>query len=315
MRHLETFRLIEAVARAGSIRRAAEDANITASALNRRIARFEEEFGSPIFERLSRGVRLNPAGELVMQHIRSQRSDLHRIQSQVADLSGERRGHVSIACSQALLPYFLPAEIARYRREHPGVTFSVNVRDRAQAEHDLATFASDLALVFEPALMVDFHVLHAIPQTVQAVFAADHPFAGRAEIRLRDCLDHAHVAPPARYGVRYLLDDAAKRIGRRVSPVVESESFELIRHYVLHEGLIGFQIPVGLRLDPASSLRFAGVSERDMAAGHLLLGQMRGRVLSVATSRFAAQLAAALDASGVRGRSGHLPDQEAVEDY
>src|SRR6056297_1871955 len=134
MRHMETFRLIEAVARAGSIRKAAEDAGLTASALNRRIARFEDEFGARIFERLARGVRLNSAGELVLQHYRAQRSDMARVQGQVADLKGVRRGHVTIACSQALLPYFMPEQIARYRCAHPGVTFAVKVRDRARAE-------------------------------------------------------------------------------------------------------------------------------------------------------------------------------------
>ncbi|MEM6489828.1 MAG: LysR family transcriptional regulator, partial [Pseudomonadota bacterium] len=87
MRHLDDFRLILEVARAGSIRKAAEDMNLTSSALNRRIQRFEEEFGSPIFERLPRGVRLNTAGELLVQHYRSQRSDLMRVQSHVADLT------------------------------------------------------------------------------------------------------------------------------------------------------------------------------------------------------------------------------------
>ena len=120
------------------------------------------------------GALRNPAGELVLQHIRSQVSDLARVQGQVADLSGIRRGHVSIACSQALLPYFLPSEIARYRREHAGVTFSVNVRDREQAERDLSTFSSDLALVFEPVHLVDFEVLVALPQQVNVVMAADH---------------------------------------------------------------------------------------------------------------------------------------------
>ena len=142
MRYLKTFELIEAVVRAGSIRKAAEDTNLTASALNRRIQGFEQEFGWPIFERLPRGMRLNPAGELLMQHIRLQRTDLARVQSQVADLSGVRRGHISIACSQALVPYFLPEQIAIYRAEHPGVTFSINVRDRAQAERDLASYLS-----------------------------------------------------------------------------------------------------------------------------------------------------------------------------
>lgn len=296
MQHLETFRLIEAIARAGSIRKAAEDANITASALNRRLGRFEREFGSPLFERLPRGVRLNPAGELILQHYRAQRSDLARVQSQVADLTGERRGHVTIACSQALLPFFLPEQIAHYRSQHPGVTFALNVRDREQAEAELASFRSDLALVFEPVVLADFQILHAIPQPVSALFAPDHPLARKPHLRLRDCLDYPHVAPAAKYGVRNLLDAAARRIGRRVDPVVETESFELIRYYVQHERAVGFQVPIGLYGARADGLSYRAISERDMQPGKLLLGQMRGRILSVATSRFADQVAAALDA-------------------
>ena len=294
MRHLHTFRLIEAVVRAGSMRKAAEDMNITASALVRRINRFEQEFGAELFERLPGGVRLNPAGELVLHHYRATQSDLTRVRSQVADLSGERRGHVSIACSQALLPYFLPQQIARYRAEHPGVTFTVNVRDRAQAEQELASYSSDLALVFEPVYLVDFQVIETIPQAVNVVMRADHPLTARPELRLRDCLDEPHIAPSAKYGVRHLLDFAARRGSRRVAPVVETESFELIRHYVLHEKVIGFQIPIGLHGFGDPQLVFRSVSERDLPPGNLILGQMRGRTLPVASARFAMQLAGAL---------------------
>ena len=294
MRHMETFRLIDAAARAGSIRKAAEDCGLTASALNRRIARFEADFGAQIFERLARGVRLNPAGELVLQHYRSQRSDMARVQSQVADLSGVRRGHVTIACSQAPLPYFLPQQISRYRRDHPGVTFDVKVRDRSRAEAELATFACDLALVFEPVLMVDFDVIATRRQSVCAIMAADNPLAHKPEIRLRDCLNHPHIAPSAEYGVRHLLDTAAQTLGRKVSPVVETESFELIRHYVMAEHAIGFQIPIGLSPEHEPGLVFREIAARDIASGVLLLGQLRGRALPVASARFAMQLAQAL---------------------
>ena len=294
MKYLSTFRLIEAVARAGSMRKAAQDMNITASALVRRVNQFEQEFGAELFERLPGGVRLNPAGELLLHHYRATLSDLSRVQSQVADLAGERRGHVSIGCSQALLPYFLPREIAAYRKNHPRVTFSVNVRDRSQAEQELASYASDLALVFEPVYLVDFEVLHVIPQAVNVVMRADHPLAQKSEIRLRDCLDTPHVAPTVRYGVRHLMDFAARRGTRRVAPIVETESFDLIRHYVMHEGAIGFQIPIGLRDPGDGSIVFRPISEKDMPPGNLILGQMRGRTLPVASSRFAMQLATAL---------------------
>ncbi len=295
MKHFKTFQMIEAVVRAGSIRKAAEDMNITASALNRRIQGFEAEFGWDIFERLPRGMRLNPAGEVLMQHIRAQMSDLARVQSQVADLSGLRRGHVSIACSQALLPYFLPKQISSYRTEHPNVTFSINIRDREQAEKDLSTFESDLALVFEPVHMVDFEILQAIPQPVNAVFRKGHELALKDELRLRDCLEYPCIFPTSNYGVRNLLEIGAKRIRRTLTPAIETESFELIRHYIQNENAVGFQIPIGLSRSESIDTDFKAIAEKDIPNGQLYLGQKKGRVLPVASSRFATQLSTVLD--------------------
>ena len=294
MRYLRTFELIEAVVRAGSIRKAAEDTNLTASALNRRIQNFEDEFGWPIFERLPRGMRLNPAGELLMAHIRSQRTDLMRVQSKVADLSGERRGHVSIACSQATLPYFLTEQIAKYRAAHPGVSFAVNVRDRVQAEMDLASFSSDLALVFEPIHMAEFEVLYALPQPVHAVFRRGGVLADKQIVRLRDCLRQKLAVPAAAYGVRHLLEIGASGIGESISPSVETESFELIRHYVTHEEAVGFQIPIGLNEKSQTAITHRPISEKAVPVGQLLLGQMKGRTLPVASAKFVQQLIAAL---------------------
>ncbi|MEL6452153.1 MAG: LysR family transcriptional regulator [Pseudomonadota bacterium] len=295
MRHLKDFEFIEGVIRAGSIRKAAEDMNITASALNRRINRFEDEFGYEIFERLPRGVRLNPAGELLLHHIRAQSSDFARLRSQVSDLSGVRRGHVSIACSQALLPYFLPSEIARYRGEHPGVTFSVNARDRVAAERELSEFASDIALVFEPLTMVDFEVVHAMAQPIHAVMRADHPLAGQAEVRLRDALRFPHVAPSENFAVRVLLETAARRSSSMaVNPLVESESFDFMRHYGEWEDMISFQFPIGLDMTRKPDLVSRPLAVRDVAPGNLLLGQLRGRTLPVASARFMRELMTAL---------------------
>lgn len=298
MRHLKDFHYIQAVVRAGSIRKAAEDLNITGSALNRRIQHFEEDFGTQIFERLPRGMRLNPAGELLIQHFRAQLSDLRRVQSLVTDLDGERRGHVSIACSQALAPYFLPTQIAAYRTEHPGVTFSVQIRDRAAAEEDLRTFQSDLALVLEPAHLVDFDILATIEQPIHAIMRADNPLTQHKEVRLRDCLDQPHVVPGRAYAVRHMLDAALAGTSRQLSAVVETDSFDFMRHYVEFENAVAFQIPIGLRLPTGLTSR--PLAARDIAPGALLLGQLRGRSLPVAPARFAQRLANLLQDYAIR---------------
>ena len=69
MRALVNLEYVDAIARSGSIRRAADVLSITPSALHRRLLSIEDELEVQIFERLPRGVRLNAAGEILIQLI------------------------------------------------------------------------------------------------------------------------------------------------------------------------------------------------------------------------------------------------------
>ena len=286
MRHLQTLRFVDAVARAGSIRKAAETLAITSTALNRRILALEEDLGAPIFERLPHGVRLSTAGELLIRHIRAQLSDIERVRSQIADLSGVRRGHVSIACSQALLPVFLPEMIARYRTEHPAVTFRVDRRDRAAAEQALFDHDADLALVFEPVRLADFQTILTVRQPLHAVFSRGHPLDAEGPVRLRDCLVYPVALPGEGYGVRHILATALRRSSLALQPAVESDSFEFLRRLSAAEPIVTFQIPIGL--DPHTpDVASRPIDERDAQPGLLYMGQLRGRTLPIAAARFA----------------------------
>ena len=291
MKHLLPLKYINAVAEAGSIRQAAEALAITSTALNRRVIAMEKELGVPIFERLPRGVRLSTAGEILVHHIRSQLSDLERVKSQIADLSGERRGHISIACSQALLPYFLPEQISSYRKEHSAVTFSVLLRDRAAAENALVDMSADIALVFEPVRMLEFHNLLTVRQPVHAVMSNDHPLAEKKQLRLRDCLQYPVALPTTQFGVRHLLEIAVRKISADLQPAVESDSFEFLTHHALSENIIAFQIPIGLpNTTEELNLLNRPIDRRDVPPGAIFVGQLRGRNLSVAAARFANQM-------------------------
>ena len=76
MNHLRLLRYVDEVARVGSIRQAAERLHVAPSAVNRRIQDIEDELGTPIFERLPRGMRLTAAGELFVRYIRGRAADL-----------------------------------------------------------------------------------------------------------------------------------------------------------------------------------------------------------------------------------------------
>ncbi|HYP91370.1 MAG TPA: LysR family transcriptional regulator, partial [Polyangiaceae bacterium] len=70
------FSYLDAVAHHGSIRKAADALHIASSALNRRILDLEADVGSPLFERLPRGVRATAAGELFLAYVRRSLKEL-----------------------------------------------------------------------------------------------------------------------------------------------------------------------------------------------------------------------------------------------
>jgi DNA-binding transcriptional LysR family regulator len=295
VRHLQPLEYFNAIVAAGSIRKAAETLSITSTALNRRLLAIEEELGVDLFERLPKGVQLSAAGEILLLHIREQIADMARVKSQISDLKGERRGHVAIACSQAILTSFLPVEISKYRSQHPFVTFSVQVRDRVAAEEALLDRSADLALVFEPVQLADFQTLLAVKQSVWVLMPKDHPLAHKPILRMRECLRFPVGLPTKQYGVRHILEASARRISLNLAPVVESDSFDYLRYQAAEEGIITFQIEIGLPLNLESiGLVACKLDERDVPDGMLYVGQLKGRTLPVAGAKFANQILAAL---------------------
>lgn len=295
MKHTTTLRLIDLVARLGSIRKAAEELALTPSAVHRRVQAFETELGEVIFERFANGVRLNAAGELVVQHARMQLADVDRLHSRLADLAGMRRGHIAVACSQAMTYSFLPSEVAAYRKQFPDVTLDIEVCDHRSAGEALFDFSADIALVFSMEQHVTFQVTIAVRQELHAIMAADHPLADRDVIRLRDCLDYPLALPTSAFGGRQLLERAMARRSLKLEPTLQSNSFELLKRYVGDEPALTFQIPIGAPEGEGSAgIVSRPLDRRDVAQGTLFLGQQPGRALSVAAARFQDQLAQSL---------------------
>lgn len=295
MRHLKLLTHVVEVARTGSIRKAAEQLNLTPSAMNRRIQDLELEVGTPLFERRPRGVKLTTAGEMFVRYARSQIADAERMRSYVEDLRGLRRGPVQIACSQALAFDFLALRIATFQKKHPRVSFDLKVMDHERALAALTAYEADLALVFRPAMWPTIRVITSKPQRLAAVFRSDHPLAAKKTIRLSDCAPYPVALPDRSLSGRQILDEACARRELRLNVLSESNSFEMLRGLVLHCDMISFQIEIGAPSgDPGARLVGRPVDTRDVPTSDLVLCQLRGRTLSIAATTFAEALSAQL---------------------
>ncbi len=294
MKHLRFLHYFDAVARAGSIRKAAERLNVTSSAVNRRIMDLEAELETPLFERRPRGVRLTAAGELFIHHVRGQTADLDRVRSKIEDLKGLRRGTVRLAASQALALEFLPQQVAAYRARFPFVHFDIQVLDHNKAMQSLADYEVDLVMVFRPPFQPNFRPLMTFEQRLVAIMPETHPLAAKPTIRLRDCTRYPVALADPEIGGRRLLDEALARRDLRFDVVAQSNSFEFLRHLVMRDNVISFQIAIGAATDEARGIVVREIDERDAPRADLVLGQLKDRNLPVASAKFAEQLSQSL---------------------
>ncbi len=287
MRHMQVLKYIEKISRTGSLRSAAEELGITPSALNRRILGVEEELGVEIFERHPSGLRPNIAGEILLKHIRDQMADMERVKSRIADLSGMRAGHINIATTREMAPYFLPDLIKTHLVDFPAVTFSVNLHERGEAENSLLDNSNDIAFVFQPMHLQNLQTVYAGHQDIFVVISQDHPLAGQEALYIYDCIDFPLVLPKRPEGIRQVLDEIAAKVGLTLAPTVESNSLELLRLMSQNRRAVSFCLPINRHpdLDRAGLLAIP-LKTRGVPAGLLVGGHLKGRTLPVAAARF-----------------------------
>ena len=296
MRHLTTLRFIDRVAKVRSIRKAAELLAITPSALNRRILLIEEEIGAPIFERMSRGVRLNTAGEIFIRHIRDQLSDFERVQSQIADLKGFRRGHITIACPQPLLRFFLPFEIEKYRSEHQAVTFDVLVRNGLEAEKALEDHSADIAILAEAPVLAGFETILEFDQSIYGILPIGHRLSNAKVLRPQECFQYPLALPREPSTLRFMLERCALKNNCTLNSMVESDSFEFLLNFVREGRLVSFYIPIGLpRGEDLQGVVTRPLHGSNLKPLKLYLGQLSKRSLPIASIRFVEQITNAIN--------------------
>ena len=289
------FQYLDAVARAGSIRQAAEKLHVASTALNRMILELEEQAGTPLFERLPRGVRLTAAGEVLVHTVRRSLADLRSAQSQIEQLRGLVRGTVRLGCAESVATDLVPSAVVQYQAQHPGVQFQVVSGVTNQLLGLLAQDEVELVLVHDPAPSDDLRVITRLPQPLCAMVRPDHPLAGRTRLRLSDCQKYPVALGDQSFGSRRLLDAVMARSRLTLRPMVEASTVQLLKEFTRQTGAISFQFQIGT-LQEARRGELVSIPLSDPALGRseLVLAVREARRQPIATMSFVELLVARL---------------------
>ena len=269
--HANVLRYFIEVARQGSIRKASNALNISSSAVNRQLLQLEQELGSALFERLPRGVRLTPAGEVLKQHVNDTLTGFERARSEIGAFRGLKTGHVRISALNSLMTEFLPDAIAAFHHQHPAVTYTLKLTGANDAIEDILTGKADIALAFALRDSRAMHVAAEIETPVGVIMSPSHQLAQEKKLRLADCAKYPLILQPGRLPMRSQLGDELIAAGAGVPPFCETDSIEFVRNAAKRNLGIAFFTQVGFlrELEQGELLHIPLV---DRGLGNLRLG-------------------------------------------
>ncbi|MCD2193974.1 LysR family transcriptional regulator [Actinomycetospora endophytica] len=141
--------VLRAVIRAGSMSAAATELGYTPSAVSQQVATLEREVRTPLLVRHSRGVVPTEAGSLLVEHADVVAGRLTRAADEVADLTALRAGRLRLAAFASAGARLLPGAIGVFRRRHPGVRLSLELREPEDVPDLVREGELDLAITFD----------------------------------------------------------------------------------------------------------------------------------------------------------------------
>ncbi|MBR0641653.1 LysR family transcriptional regulator [Plastoroseomonas hellenica] len=294
------LRYFLAVIRAGSIRGAAEALHVAASAVSRQIAELELDCGSPLLERLPRGVVPTEAGRIVAAHAERQEDDAALLEDRLRRLRGAEDGTVRLCCGGGFLTDLLDNGLAGFTAAHPGIACKVTLGTTEGILDAVAEGDADLGLAYNPASRPGLRSAAMVRQPLAAILLPDHSLArARRSARLKAFVALPAALLPPGHGVRQMLSRVEADGGFRLTMRLETGSFELQRRFVLAGMGVAF-LPEFAAAPELREGRLAAIRLVDPflshAAAHLVV--KAGRTLPEAAERMAAWLGARLLAFG-----------------
>jgi len=275
------------VVRRGSITEAALTLNVASSAISRQIARLEDELDTPLFERVSRGMKPNAAGELLAAHALRAQLETERIGNELLALKGLRRGEVKLVSTEGFALDYLPQAIAHFRRQHGGIRFQLSVGSALEVSEEIRAGAVDIGLTFTMAPDRDIKVEYSQSAPILAVVNPQHPLAGRKQVGLSELIGYPLALPQKNITMRRLIDACCSRKNLLLEPALSSDSINALLGFVLATDGVGFSAHLPIRKLIENGLLVAlPIRDRDMNTLQMEIQSLSGRTLPQAARAF-----------------------------
>jgi DNA-binding transcriptional LysR family regulator len=257
LRRLEYF---AAVARHGSFTRAAEELWITQSALSQQVRRLEAELGVALLRRTSRGAALTPAGEELLPRAEAILAEVALARADLDRHAGVTRGRVRVAATTMDTPR-LPAALAAFHREHPGLQIALRHAPAAEIAALVASGAADVGVASphgDPPPGVEAIAL--AEQPLRVLLPPGDALAGETGVAVAALRGRAFILAEPGTALRATVMAACQDAGFSPVPLFEVSDPGTVR-FLAHAGLGVSVVPASWLEQPGPDVAVADLAE------------------------------------------------------
>lgn len=286
---------------------AAQRCHMSQSAFSVTIQRLESAVGTRLFERDTRKVALTPEGALFIEVARSLVEEIDAAFSDMGDYLARRKGRVVIAALPSLAANGLPAVIAQYRADYPGINVTLFDALSDQCLAMLREGKVDFALTAPGPDLAEFDTKMVCSDPFYLVCRRDHKLARRRRIALKSLAGCEMIQLSKSTSVRQHVDALLRDVAV-VNTGLEVEHLATVAGLVEHG--LGVSLVPELTLFQFRSMDLVAIPvEAPDIVRPIFIVRQKHRTLSVAAQGMLALVEASLRTVGTRPRDipGAMP--------
>lgn len=220
------LRAFAAIARCGSLSRAAEELYVSQPAISKHLASLEAEVGRRLVTRGREGAALTPAGQVLADYVLRAEALLANAGRALAAGADAETGTLAIAASGIPGTYLLPPLLARFRERHPAVELAYEETTSGGALEAVRTHRAELAVAGGMSVPAE---LESEPLLDDDIVIVGPPSLGGRRLRRKDLEGLTWVSREEGSATRAAVETVRWEMGLHSVPTLELQSWEAVK--------------------------------------------------------------------------------------
>lgn len=231
--NLRALMYFDEVVRTNSMRAAAENLNVAATAVSRQIENLEEHFGAQLVERTNRGIKLTAAGRLLAERAGRTLRELEHVHQLIDDLQGLESGKVVLYANGATVANVIAPVLAEFSLRYPKLRFEVTISSAREAIEALTTGEADIAVTLFASTMSGVKLRLRSEILYDVIINPKEPVASARHISLEELARLPLALPDRSFAARQAIEEMFSREKLDVDPVFTTSSLDMLKELVL----------------------------------------------------------------------------------